>query len=173
MEQKGLIHLYTGTGKGKTTAAVGLAVRAAGAGLQVVFVQFMKGRDSAEIAPMEKLGIKVVRACAREKFVFQMDDAEKRAYKAAHKSCFAGVVKMAPGWDVLVLDEAMSAIETGMLDKARVVDFLKTKPAHLEVVLTGRNPPGAITVLAEYCTDMRAEKHPFTDGQAARRGIEY
>lgn len=173
MAEKGLVHLYTGDGKGKTTAAVGLAVRAAGAGLRVLFVQLMKGRDSAEIVPMERLGIRVMRAKVGDKFVFQMDEAEKAACRATHRACFEEATQQAQHYDVLVLDEAMSALSTGMLAEADLAGFIKQKPPGLEVVLTGREAPGAIIELADYITDMRAEKHPFEGGQAARRGIEF
>lgn len=173
MVEKGLVHLYTGDGKGKTTAAVGLAVRAAGAGLRVLFVQLMKGRDSAEIAPMERLGIRVMRANVGEKFVFQMDEAEKAACRAAHCACFEEATQQAQHYDVLVLDEAMGALSTGMLAEADLAGFIKQKPPGLEVVLTGRDAPDAIKELADYITDMRAERHPFEGGRAARRGIEF
>lgn len=173
MVEKGLVHLYTGDGKGKTTAAVGLAVRAAGAGLRVLFVQLMKGRDSAEMAPMERLGICVMRTKVGEKFVFQMDGAAKAACRAAHGICFEEATQQAHNYDVLVLDEAMSALSTGMLAEGDLVRFIKQRPSGLEVVLTGRDAPYMIKEMADYITDMRAEKHPFERGQAARRGIEF
>lgn len=173
MPDRGLVHLYTGNGKGKTTAAVGLAVRATGAGLRVQFVQLMKGRDSAECGPLERLGIRVLRTGAGEKFVFQMDAAERAACRAAHMVCLEEAGRRAVDCDLLVLDEAMGAVATGMLDEAALTVFIKEKPPGLELVLTGRDAPPAVRQLADYITDMQAEKHPYERGVPARPGIEY
>ncbi len=173
METKGLIHLYTGGGKGKTTAAVGLCVRALGAGLRVRFVQFMKGRGSAELAPLRQLGAHVTRATNEEKFVFQMNEQERAACQKAHRACLAEAAKTAAEWDLLVLDEALGALETGLLAEEELLPFMREKPPGLELVLTGRSAPETLRALADYVTDMRAEKHPFAAGIPARRGIEF
>ncbi|MDL2214006.1 cob(I)yrinic acid a,c-diamide adenosyltransferase [Clostridia bacterium OttesenSCG-928-O13] len=173
MKKDGLIHVYTGEGKGKTTAAVGLATRAAGAGKKVVFSQFMKGRDTAELKSLRALGVDVVRQTAPKKFVFQMNDGEKADYSVCQKECFADVCQKAGGCDVLIMDEVVSAITTGMLAEKDVMAFLQQKPEGLEVVLTGRDAPKALRDIADYVTVMQAEKHPYEKGISAREGIEY
>lgn len=172
-QQQGLIHLYTGDGKGKTTASVGLATRARGSGRRVVFCQFMKGRETAELEALRSLGVTVVRQPMPAKFVFQMNDAEKAEYAAIQQDTLRQAKEAAADCDLLVLDEVISAVTTGMVDVHELTTFLETKPEGLEVVLTGRDAPEAIRRLAHYVTFMRADKHPFEQGVAAREGIEY
>ena len=113
MEQMGLLHLYYGDGKGKTTAAMGLALRALGSGKKVVVLQFLKGGKSGEIPLLEQLGAKIYRGKAGQKFVFQMNDAEKAATRALQDRNLT--VAMAQEADLLVLDEAGSAWELDMV----------------------------------------------------------
>lgn len=168
----GLIHIYTGDGKGKTTAAVGLAVRASGAGKRVAFAQFMKGRPTSEIAQLEKLGITVIKAGTVTKFVPYMTDAERAQCAEESAAGFEAAAAMAENLDVLLLDEIISAVTTGMVPEARLLEFLRSKPAHLEVVLTGRDVPSDIAELADYLSDIKAVKHPYEKGISARKGIE-
>lgn len=170
--KKGLIHIYTGDGKGKTTASVGLAVRASGAGRKVAFVQFMKGMPSSEIKQLKALGVTVVKAGTITKFVPYMTDEERAQCAEEQMNGFAKAVAMAPDIDVLVLDEMISAVTTGMIPEERLLDFLRDKPAKLEVVMTGRDVPKAIAALADYLSDIRAVKHPYEQGIPARKGIE-
>ena len=116
MESLGLLHLYYGDGKGKTTAAMGLALRALGSGKRVVIVQFLKGGQSGEIPLLEQLGATVYRGKAGQKFVFQMNEAEKAATRALQNKNLAAA--LAQPCDMLVLDEAGSAWELNMVDKA-------------------------------------------------------
>lgn len=172
MADKGLIHIYTGDGKGKTTASVGLAVRASGAGKKVAFAQFMKGRPTSEIKQLEKLGITIIKAGTITKFVPYMT-AEERAQSAGEQMAgFEAAINMAADLDVLVLDEMISAVTTGMIPEVRLLAFLRGKPAGLEVVLTGRDVPESIAALADYLSDIRAVKHPYDQGIQARKGIE-
>lgn len=173
MQNKGLIHLYTGTGKGKTTASVGLAVRATGAGKKVVFAQLMKGRDTSELTGLRELGVQVLRQNGAKKFVFQMNDEEKAAYRKTQTLCFQEAVERAQDSDLLILDEVVSAVTTGMVAEKDLVDFLQHKPEGLEVVLTGRDAPESLRQLADYITNMQAEKHPYEQGVPARLGIEF
>lgn len=170
--KKGLIHIYTGDGKGKTTASVGLAVRASGAGKKVAFVQFMKGMPSSEIKQLQALGITVVKAGTITKFVPFMTDAERTRCAEEQMGGFETAVAMAPDIDMLVLDEMISAVTTGMIPEERLLGFLRAKPAGLEVVLTGRDVPESIAALADYLSDIRAVKHPYEQGVPARKGIE-
>lgn len=172
MAAKGLIHIYTGEGKGKTTASVGLAVRASGAGKKTAFVEFMKGTESSELKQLQALGITVIKAGTITKFVPWMTDEEKAHSAREQMEGFEAAVALAPSLDVLVLDEMISAVTTGMIPEARLLDFLHTKPEGLEVALTGRDVPPAIAECADYLSDIKAVKHPYDKGVPARKGIE-
>jgi len=172
MAAKGLIHIYTGDGKGKTTASVGLAVRASGAGLNVAFAQFMKGMPTSEIKQLKTLGITVVRTGTITKFVPYMTDEERAQCAEEQMAGFETAIAMAPDLDLLVLDEVISAVTTEMISEARLLDFLRNKPATLEVVLTGRDVPESIAALADYLSEIKAVKHPYEQGIPARKGIE-
>ena len=156
MEQTGLLHLYYGDGKGKTTAAMGLALRALGSGKKVVIVQFLKGGKSGEIPLLEQLGATVYRGKAGQKFVFQMNDAEKAATRA-----------------LLVLDEAGSAWELDMVDKDLLRRAVLQRPAGQECVLTAHAAPQWMLDAADYVTEMKCIRHPYQKGIAARKGVEY
>ena len=173
MSTTGRIHLYTGDGKGKTTAAVGLCVRAAGAGLKVLFVSFMKSRATGEIRPLETLGVQVFRATQSPKFVKEMTEEEKAECASAQMGNLDHAKQAAPQYDLLVLDEITHAITLGMVSVDMVLAFLKDKPDGLEVVLTGRNAPEALKNIANYVSDIQAVKHPYQKGAAARKGIEF
>lgn len=171
----GLIHIYTGDGKGKTTASIGLTVRASGRGLNVIFAQLMKGRETGELKNLISLpGVKLLRSKPLTKFSFQMNDEEKAEVLAAHNA-FIGQVAEAcrkENADLLILDEVLGACGTGLLDENILIDFLKTKPEHLEVVMTGRNPSEDLLAMADYVSEIRKRKHPFDQGIPAREGIE-
>jgi len=139
--EKGLIHLYTGNGKGKTTASIGLAVRACGSGLRVIFAQFMKGTKTSEIYPLQKLEIQIIRQDASTKFVFQMNEPEKRQYSQVQEQTLLEAIADSNKCDVLILDEVVSAITTGMLGLGQLTAFLLNKPEKLEVIMTGRDAP--------------------------------
>ncbi len=173
MKKEGLIHLYTGGGKGKTTASIGLCVRASGAGLKVLFVQFMKGRHTNELRPLETLGVTVFRKGEIKNFIPYMNDVEKAQCREAQAECFAYAVEHASDYDLIVLDEVISAVTTGMVDEADLISFLKSKPEQLEVALTGRDAPQAVRDLVDYISDIHADKHPYDRGIQAREGIEF
>lgn len=170
----GRIHIYCGDGKGKTTAAVGLAVRAAGAGKRVVFTQFFKDGSSSEISQLQCLGnISVMHCHTVRGFFRRMSDAEKVRASEDYTRLFRDVQAAAQNADLLVLDEIISACNHGMVAEAAVMDFLKSKPDGLEVVLTGRNPSDGLLELADYITQMRKIRHPYDKGITARTGIEF
>lgn len=165
-----MLHLYWGNGKGKTTAAMGLALRALGHGRRVVIVQFLKDGTSGEIAPLRVAGAAVY-ACPNAKFTWLMDEADKAAAREASARALGQA--LAEPFDLLVLDEACAALKSGILDEAllrRAVAFAKNGR---EVVLTGRDPAPWLQEAADYSTEMRAHKHPYADGIAAREGVEY
>ena len=173
MNTPGRIHLYTGDGKGKTTASVGLCVRAAGAGLKVLFVQFMKGRATSEILSLEKIGVQVFRATKNTKFVSHMTEPERAACAGAQMANLEYAKSVATLYDLLVLDEITHAITLGMVPLEAVLAFLESRPTGLEVVLTGRDAPEVLCSVADYVSHIQAVKHPYAAGTPARKGIEF
>lgn len=172
-KKKGLVHIYTGDGKGKTTAAAGLAVRMAGAGKRVLFVQFMKAPGSSELVSMEILGITVLNLCTSGKFIWNMTEEERNIYRKEQEGTLSAAIASAAGYDLVVLDEAISASATGMISLAELTVFLKEKPQGTELVLTGRDAPEALLSLSDYVSEIKAVKHPYDHGIMARRGIEF
>ena len=171
MERTGLLHLYYGDGKGKTTAAMGLALRAMGSGKRVVILQFLKGGKSGEVPLLEQLGAKVYRGKAGQKFVFQMNEAEKEATRQLQNANLTAA--MADPADMLILDEAGSAWELDMVDKALLQKAVLERPAEQECVLTAHAAPQWMLDAADYVTEMKCCRHPYQKGIAARKGIEY
>ncbi|MBQ3380027.1 MAG: cob(I)yrinic acid a,c-diamide adenosyltransferase [Clostridia bacterium] len=171
----GLLHIYCGEGKGKTTAAAGLALRAAGAGMRVLFVQFLKDGSSSEIKALEKFENISIEVCKKNYGFFKhMSDEERK--EAAHAYCelFKNAVKKSEnGVDMLILDEIISACSHKLISEAMLTDYIKRKPAGLELVLTGRYPSDALIDLSDYVTEMKKIKHPYDRGIAARRGVEF
>lgn len=172
---EGLIHIYCGDGKGKTTAAVGLAVRAAGAGKKVIFTQFFKDGSSSEIKMLETLpGVELVLCRVQHGFYKFMDEAGRAAARRDFSSLLdTALTRAAEGADLLVLDEAISACNCGVIDEEKLAAFLTEKPAGLEVVLTGRNPSERLLARADYITEMKKIRHPYDQGITARLGVEY
>ena len=162
MEQ-GLIHIYCGDGKGKTTACLGLSIRCAGHGNKVLFVQFLKSRLTGELKSLELLSnIEVLRG------------KETKEVLREHMRLFARIKTKLEQEEVrlLVLDEVIGACNTGVFDEEQLIDFLKNKPQSLEVVLSGRKPSSALLDLADYVSEVCKRKHPFDNGIPARVGIE-
>lgn len=171
----GLIHIYCGDGKGKTTAAVGLAVRCAGRGNKVLLVQFLKSRDSGELYSLAKLpDIEVMRGKESKKFTFQMNEEEKHALLIKHNKMFEQVLAKIKngGYSLLILDEVIGALNAKVFEMPKLIEFLRHKPENLEVVLTGRNPTPELVEIADYVSEMRKVKHPMDKGIMAREGIE-
>lgn len=171
----GLIHIYCGDGKGKTTAAVGLAVRCAGRGNKVLLVQFLKSRDSGELYSLAKLpDIEVMRGKESKKFTFQMNEEEKHALLIEHNKMFEQVLAKIKngGYSLLILDEVIGALNAKVFEMPKLIEFLRHKPENVEVVLTGRNPAPELVEIADYVSEMRKVKHPMDKGIMAREGIE-
>ena len=172
--QQGLIHIYCGDGKGKTTASLGLALRAAGRGLRVLYVQFFKDGSSSEFALLEGLPrITFLRPARSFGFYWTLSEEERAEARRFYADHLERAIALSADYDLLVLDEAMSACSTGVIDEERLLRFLREKPAGLEVVLTGRNPSEAMCAAADYITEMCKKKHPYDRGIPARAGIEY
>lgn len=175
--EKGLIHLYHGYGKGKTTAAVGLCIRAAGNKKQVLFVQFMKDDTSGEIEVLRSIpGIKTAHGKTPKGFYSRMSDEEKAVFAAEQEKLLETAIKeidrMKDG-GVVVFDEITYAYAWNLIDREKLENLLAHKPEGIELVMTGRDPEQALTDAADYVTEMKCEKHPFEKGIAARRGIEF
>ena len=172
--ENGMVQIYCGDGKGKTSAAVGLAVRAAGAGLSVLFAQFLKTGDSAELAALQRLDSVDVALPARSfGFVWTLSDAEKVQMREVYAAFWRELAERAEGYDVFVADELLDAINLGLVDGQEVLAWLRGRPVGLEAVLTGRDPAPELVELADYVSELQKVKHPFDRGVAARRGIEY
>ena len=173
----GLTHIYYGNGKGKTTAALGLALRAGGCGQRVVIVQFLKDWKCGELESLAIIpNITVLRGKADGgAFVHEMSDAQKAETRAIHDANLKKALEMqADGrCDMLVLDEAIDAYRLGVLDAGLFENLLNDKPDGLEIVITGHKPDASLLELADYVTEMVKHKHPYDAGVAARRGIEF
>ncbi|MFA6808284.1 MAG: cob(I)yrinic acid a,c-diamide adenosyltransferase [Eubacteriales bacterium] len=173
--EKGLIHIYCGDGKGKTTAAMGLAMRSSGRGFKVLIVQFLKSQDTGELHSLEKLPeIMILRGNRKHGFTFNMSEEEKELCRVEYdKTLNKGIeICKTESIDLLVLDEVIGAYNLGFINRDCLLDFLKNKPEKLEVVLTGRNPDESLLGLADYVSEIRKVKHPFDRGIKARNGIE-
>lgn len=171
-----MIHLYYGDGKGKTTAAIGLAVRAAGAGLRVLFVQFLKGSISGERSALKEITNITLAPCPQSvPFAFRMSPEEQKRFSTEYNLLFEKAVseESLERYDMLVLDEVFSLIDCGMLAKEKLYSFLKNAPEHTEIVLTGHDVSEEFTRLCDYISEMKKISHPYDKGMAARRGIEF
>ena len=170
----GLTHIYCGDGKGKTTAALGLALRAAGSGRRVLLLQFFKDGKSGEFAALAGVpGIETVPQTRTFGFSWTLTEEEKREARTYYSAMLEEAFRRGADFDLLVLDEAMSACTTGVVEEEMLLRFLREKPEELELVLTGRNPSEALCEAADYITEMCKRKHPFDQGVPAREGIEY
>lgn len=172
-EQLGLVQIYTGNGKGKSTAAFGLGLRAAGRGLNVLILQFLKPSVGyGEQVSCERFPNITLYSMGLDHFVSKHPKPEdiQAAKDALSKSCEL----MATGkYDIAILDEAINAVRLGLLTDTELIEALKKRPTHVEVVMTGRGITPALEEYADLVTEMRLIKHPYDKGIRARVGIEY
>lgn len=174
MPDTGKIHIYYGGGKGKTTAAIGQAVRAAGNGLKVLVVQFLKDNSSGERYILEKIpGITCFHGKDKVKFVSRMNEEEKRNLKEYNENVMDEISKVCDFFDMIILDEILCAVWLKVLDEDRLLQFLERKKEQLEIILTGHEATENVLKIADYVTEIRKIKHPFDKGLKARKGIEY
>ena len=173
---RGMIHIYCGDGKGKTTAATGLAVRAAGCGMKVLFARFLKNENSGELSILDSVPeIEVLHLERSYGFFNTLTDEEKEEVRQMYGELWDRIKERIAGGEfrVLVIDEFMAAYRYGLIGREDALGFLEGKPEALEVVLTGRDPAPELTALADYVSEIRKVKHPFDQGILARKGIEY
>ena len=171
-----MLHIYHGSGKGKTTAAVGLAVRFAGAGGKVLFMQFLKNGTSSEIGILKKTDGITVSCCEKcSKFTFKMNSDEKAEVIAEHNEMLRQAADFIRNEHecLVVLDEFLDAYNKDMLDKGIADELLLLLSDKAEVAVTGRSPDEKFICKADYISCITAEKHPYQRGIKARKGIEY
>ena len=174
MQGTGRIHLYYGDGKGKTTAAVGQVIRAAGSGLQVLVFQFLKNNESSERKILEQIpNITCLNGREPVKFVSRMNKDEKAETRRYNNKALDEIVKFCSPFDVLLMDEALCAVQLNVLSEEKLLSFLKHKPRGLEVILTGHVITENLLEVADYVTQMTKIKHPYDLGKLAREGLEY
>ncbi|MBQ7067081.1 MAG: cob(I)yrinic acid a,c-diamide adenosyltransferase [Lachnospiraceae bacterium] len=174
--EKGLIHVYHGDGKGKTTAAVGLAIRAAGAQKQVIFAQFLKGSPTGELQSFEKLSnIRVLRSKEDLGFFKNMTPEEKEKSEKIHTEIMQQIFSILEkeSIDLVILDEITYPYEYDNVDRKLVEKLILQKPDNIELVITGRNPASLFLERADYITEMKKIRHPFDKNIPARCGVEY
>jgi cob(I)alamin adenosyltransferase len=168
--EHGYIQVYTGDGKGKTTASFGLALRCAGSGGRVFIGQFLKGRDSAERDQIAKLGVEVEHFGGIGFIVGEPSDDDRKAAREAFDRIKAVVAS--GDYDLVVLDEINTVLFFDLLPLNEVLDMMKNKPVHTEIVMTGRRAPQEIIDAADLVTEMKLVKHYYDQGVMARTGIE-
>ena len=170
----GRIHVYYGDGKGKTTAAVGLAVRAVGAGLKVLMFQFLKDNSSNERKILEALpGVTCLPGREPVKFVSKMNGDERIEFRHYNNKALDEIIKFCGPFDMLILDEALCALNLEVLSEEKLISFIQHKPRGLEIVMTGPRLPDNLLEMADYVTEVRKVKHQFDLGRSARKGIEF
>jgi cob(I)alamin adenosyltransferase len=176
MKTNGLIHVYTGDGKGKTTAAVGLAARALGHGMKVCYCSFHKAPEKygyTEMQSLRKMGATVCNFAKGHPHLDTSLDEEVIAKETREAIAALPELLAANCFDLLILDEILISVRDQYLEEKALLDFIRSKPASLELVLTGRGATEAVLELADYVSEVRKIKHPYDRNICSREGIEY
>ncbi|MFL0194688.1 cob(I)yrinic acid a,c-diamide adenosyltransferase [Clostridium sp. WILCCON 0269] len=175
--KKGFVQVYTGNGKGKTTAALGLALRAVGNNLKVYMVEFLKTSKSGEIESAKKLesNFKIYRFEKKKGFFWTLNDEEKEELKKEVEKAYEFCLKTLENndCDILIMDEVMGTLSNRLLSVEKIIKLIDKKPDNMELVFTGRNVPKEILERADLVTEMKDIKHYMDKGVPAREGIEY
>jgi cob(I)alamin adenosyltransferase len=175
--KKGYIQVYTGNGKGKTTAAVGLATRAAGNEYSVIMVQFLKGGATGELESAKKLQpyFSIHRFEKPRGFFWTLNEEEKLELKSEIQEAYRFCLKQLEekNCDILIMDEVMGALGNNLITEEQLLELMDKKPEDIELIMTGRNVPEKIMEKANLVTEMRDVKHYFSEGVPARKGIEF
>lgn len=176
MLKEGYTQVYTGDGKGKTTAAMGLAFRAAGDDMKVNIIQFLKAWKTGELASIDKIeNIELFRFQTTKKFTWDLNEEELVQYKKETREAYFFAMKCLEerSCDILILDEIMGAFHGGFITEDEIVNLIEVKPSNMELVLTGRNVPEKVAQKADLITEMKPIKHYMDKGVNARLGIEF
>lgn len=169
-----MLQVYTGDGKGKTTACVGLCIRSAGAGKKVLFTQFLKDGSSSEIGVLERItGVDCYKATRSLGFIKYMSEEEFAFACRYYMEYFEDIIEKSSDYDIIILDELIGAYNHGVLDMKRVLEFLYQNKDTKEIVISGRDLPEELEELADYISDIKKMRHPFDKGIMARKGIEF
>lgn len=171
-----MLHVYTGNGKGKTTCAVGLAVRFAGSGGRVHFFQMLKRGNSSEIKILKNLENIEVSCCENcLHFTYDMDEIEKREVTERHNEMLKNIERLLSGGDriMIVIDEFFKAYNSSLLDRNLALEIVSETCHNAEIILTGRDAPREFREIADYISEISEVKHPFRKGITAREGIEF
>ena len=171
--EKGYIHVYTGPGKGKTTAALGLGLRAAGAGFKVYMIQFMKGRRYSELDAVEKIADFTIVQYGRDEFVNKEKPEQVDIKLAKEGFAHAQEIIKSEKYNMVILDEINVAVDFNLIKIEDVIKLIEEKPEKLELVLTGRYAHPEISKMADLVTEMLEIKHPYQNGVTARKGVDY
>ena len=171
--KKGFIHVYTGNGKGKTTAAIGLGIRAIGEGLKVVMIQFMKGRRYSELDALQQIKNFTVVQFGRDEFVSKEKPEQIDIDLARKGFSYAKDIILNGRYDLVILDEINVAVEFNLISPKDVIELLKNKPESLELVLTGRYASSEIIKHADIVSEILEIKHPYQKGVQSRKGIDW
>ncbi|MFV0393215.1 MAG: cob(I)yrinic acid a,c-diamide adenosyltransferase [Coprobacillaceae bacterium] len=165
-----MLHLYYGTGKGKTSAAIGLALRMRGAGKSVLWISFLKDGNSSEVSLLEQVGIKVIYKKMPEMFVDMNDPNMIKEVGTLQRDLFHQIDE---DYDAIILDELLDVITLHLINEERVFSKINTLKDTKEIIMTGRQPTQKFKQISEYSTEMKKHKHPYDKGIHARKGIEY
>ena len=172
--RQGLVHYYYGDGKGKTSAALGVAMRHLGYGLPVFIIQFLKSKPSGEVAFLAAHpSVTLLRGKVGDALASRLYEADRAATRAMQDDFLRQAIAAAPTTSLLVLDEVADAARLELIDTKQLFQFLHQKPHHLEIVMTGHFPSEEFLHIADYVSETRKIKHPFDSGISAREGIEY
>jgi len=171
--KKGFIHVYTGHGKGKTTAALGLGLRSSGAGFKVYMIQFMKGRRYSELDAIEHISNFTIVQYGRDEFVSKETPEQIDIELAQQGFEHAREIIKSGKYDVVILDEINVAVDYNLIDLDDVLKLVKEKPEKVELILTGRYASPELVKIADLVTEMLEIKHPYQEGVLARKGIDY
>ncbi len=173
MRQRGLTHLYIGRGKGKTTAALGLLLRACGAKKMTCLIQFLKAKPSSEISILKKLKITVISFREKHPLFYKSASIEKLKKKVSEDLKETKTILKSKRYNFIVLDELLYLLEKKLTKECEILKLIKSKPAQTELILTGGSASKAILKLADYVSIIKDTKHPFKKGISARMGIEF
>ncbi|MGL5648639.1 MAG: cob(I)yrinic acid a,c-diamide adenosyltransferase [Clostridium sp.] len=175
--EKGLVQIYTGNGKGKTTAAIGQGMRAYGNGLKVTMLQFLKGGYTGELKTVEELNdnFKIYRFESKKDFVWNLNEEQIELLKKEIRVGYNFILERLEknDTDLLIIDEIMGALGNKFLTVEEVLYIIENKPENMEVIMTGRNVPQEVIEKADLVTEMKMIKHYYEKGVTSRRGIEY